>query len=189
MTNCSDPTCTEPGSLRCGGCKSIAYCSSTCQKTHWPTHKKSCAATQKHNCYLICAAPSTDSSSSSLSDHIEPLHLRKYGNELAEINEIKSRCGWSSVSEVGKFYDHLGTDGWYYYVYGQRKGKAEGKRYNAAVSRACGSTRSKEIYGDVAVIRSGPSDDENVPENFTSAALAKALAFYEGKDPEQVFRE
>jgi len=108
---------------------------------------------------------------------------------MAEIQEVKSRCGWSSVSEVGKFYDHVGTDSWYYYVYGQRKGKTEGKSFNAALSMACGTTRGKEIYGDVAVIRSGPSDDEPVPERFTSVALAKALDYYKDKDCEQVFVE
>jgi len=187
MANCSSPTCSHDGTLHCAGCKSTAYCSHTCQKTHWPTHKQTCTATQKHNCYLVRAASSTDFSP--LVDQISPLHLQHYGNEMAEIQEIKSRCGWSSVSEVGKFYDHLGTDSWYYYVYGQRKGKAERKSFNAALSMACSTTRDKEIYGDVAVIRSGPSNDEPVPERFTSGALAKALDFYKDKDCEQVFVE
>ena len=32
----------------CSGCKKVAYCNSTCQKTHWKTHKKVCSyAVQK----------------------------------------------------------------------------------------------------------------------------------------------
>mmetsp|Transcript_7624 Transcript_7624/g.13751 ORF Transcript_7624/g.13751 Transcript_7624/m.13751 type:complete len:148 (-) Transcript_7624:68-511(-) len=26
----------------CGGCKSVQYCSSSCQHTHWKAHKKTC---------------------------------------------------------------------------------------------------------------------------------------------------
>ena len=29
----------------CAGCKLVSYCSRTCQKNHWPTHKPSCRKT------------------------------------------------------------------------------------------------------------------------------------------------
>ncbi|KAI4256532.1 MAG: hypothetical protein L6R42_006165 [Xanthoria sp. 1 TBL-2021] len=117
---------------------------------------------------------------------IEPLHLQHYGDEFAEMKELKSRLGWSSVGEVGKFYDHKGTDTWYHYVYGQPNGKKEGKSKNEAVSRAC--HQGNDIYGDVAVIRSGPgcgpSGEQQV---FTASWLAKSLDFYKTNNARDVF--
>ncbi|KAI4087299.1 MAG: hypothetical protein L6R37_008334, partial [Teloschistes peruensis] len=124
-----------------------------CQRIHWPTHQKNCAASAKHNCYLVRADTTINTTSSTLRPKsIEPLNLQQHGNEFAEKKELKTRLKWSSVYEAGKFYDHQGADSWYYYVYGQSKGKSEGKQKNEAVSKACGCG----VYGDAAVIRSGP---------------------------------
>ncbi|KAL4229110.1 Ankyrin repeat and MYND domain-containing protein 2 [Mactra antiquata] len=35
--------CSEPDAKRCVKCKMAFYCNQTCQKLHWPTHKKFCA--------------------------------------------------------------------------------------------------------------------------------------------------
>ena len=43
--NCSCPGCTQCGVLLCSRCKTVRYCSSECQKSHWKTHKKLCCAT------------------------------------------------------------------------------------------------------------------------------------------------
>lgn len=83
---------------------------------------------------------------------------------------------------MGKFYDHLGTDSWYYYVYGQIQRKPEGKSRNSIVSKSCGG----EIYGDVAVIRSGPAEQGSVPEEFNYFMLLKALRYYETKSSYEV---
>lgn len=46
MASLSDPklctTCDNQGRLVCGGCKSIHYCSTACQKVDWPVHKIIC---------------------------------------------------------------------------------------------------------------------------------------------------
>lgn len=80
----------------------------------------------KYNCYLVRTTPNSSAANSSsetpITSLIEPFHLQHYGNEFAEIKELKSRLGWSSVVEVGKFYDHKGTDTWYHYVYGRPNG-------------------------------------------------------------------
>jgi hypothetical protein len=34
--------CTQQSTQKCSGCKSIRYCSQTCQKKDWPTHKLVC---------------------------------------------------------------------------------------------------------------------------------------------------
>jgi len=35
-------TATEPKLKKCGGCSTVRYCSSECQKQHWKVHKKDC---------------------------------------------------------------------------------------------------------------------------------------------------
>ena len=116
----------------------------------------------KHNCYLVCATP-TSNSTTPVASLIEPFQLQNYGNEYAEIQELKSRLGWSSAAEVAKFYDHKGTDTWYHYVYGQPNGKKEGKSKNDAVSRA------------------------GYQGNDISSWLAKSLDFYKTDDARDVF--
>ncbi|KAL8860993.1 MAG: hypothetical protein Q9178_002506 [Gyalolechia marmorata] len=187
-STCCNTSCSQNGTLRCGGCRSTSYCSITCQKTHWPTHKRTCAASAKHNCYVVRIeldlAASAYYSTATIVDHIEPLHLQQYDKESAEREEIKSRLKWSSIFDAGKFYDHAGADGWYYYVYGQWDGKARGMRKNEAISKACGS----DVYGDAVVVRSGP-EGRQIPENFTSTALGKTLTFYESNSTRKVFAE
>lgn len=39
---CGNPTCENPGKLTCSACSSISYCSATCQKSHWSSHKVQC---------------------------------------------------------------------------------------------------------------------------------------------------
>lgn len=39
-THC--PTCVEPGTLLCAGCRDVKYCSVECQQTDWPAHKLLC---------------------------------------------------------------------------------------------------------------------------------------------------
>ncbi|KAL9002351.1 MAG: hypothetical protein Q9188_004705 [Gyalolechia gomerana] len=119
-----------------------------------------------------------------IANYVEPFHLQGYGTESAEINEFKQRLGWTSAYEMGKFYDHLGTDSWYYFVYGQTKGKDQGKPQNTVAARLCPTTP----YGDVAIIRSGPANTYT-PETFTKATLVKTLAYYKTQSSSQVFSE
>ncbi|KAI4168609.1 MAG: hypothetical protein LQ343_006273 [Gyalolechia ehrenbergii] len=144
-----------------------------CQTSHWPLHKKTCTSSKKYNCFLLRAHPPNTNATSpfdNIADCVEPFHLQGYGTESAEINEFKQRLGWTSAYEMGKFYDHLGTDSWYYFVYGQTKAKNEGKPRNTVAARLCSTTP----YGDVAIIRSGPANTYT-PETFTKATLVKTL--------------
>ncbi|XP_054620093.1 ankyrin repeat and MYND domain-containing protein 2-like isoform X1 [Dunckerocampus dactyliophorus] len=51
-------TCGERGAdKRCSLCKAVTYCSLTCQKLHWFTHKKMCRAIQEQNADLERDAP------------------------------------------------------------------------------------------------------------------------------------
>lgn len=37
------PTCAEPATLTCAGCRDIKYCSVECRETDWPAHKLLCS--------------------------------------------------------------------------------------------------------------------------------------------------
>jgi hypothetical protein len=39
---CSNPGCKKEGLSKCAACLQVVYCCQTCQKTHWPNHKKAC---------------------------------------------------------------------------------------------------------------------------------------------------
>jgi hypothetical protein len=112
--------------------------------------------------------------------------LNDYGTEIREKAEIKRKLSWTAVDEVGKFYDQKGSDTWYYYVYGSRQSSgANTSAKNEAASLCCGRT----VYGDVAVIRSGPADSNNYPEKFTKAELIKDLEFYQTENTRVVFQQ
>ena len=187
-TTCSLPSCSQPATLRCGACKISHYCSKECQKSHWKTHKAICFALPKYNCFLIHATPSTtDPVLESVSGQIEPLHLEKYGSEFAEIQELKARLGWKGAVEVGKFYDHKGTDSWYYYVYGEsglsKKDQAT-KPKNELANLLCYAP----VFGDIAVIRSGPGGDD-IPETFTKEELTEAVEFHKTNKRADIFQQ
>ncbi|MCJ1235698.1 hypothetical protein MMC14_003669 [Varicellaria rhodocarpa] len=119
---CSSNSCSNTGTSRCNGCQDVLYCSKECQKAHWKTHKQTCSSSQKYNCIVIRANPNSTTpilkNITSISKQLEPFHLQSYGNEGAEIRELKQRLGWKTAEEIGKFYTHIGDDYWYYYVYG-----------------------------------------------------------------------
>ena len=46
--------CGSTGALRCGSCKAVRYCDRSCQRAHWPTHKRECGAA-----VATAAAPAT----------------------------------------------------------------------------------------------------------------------------------
>lgn len=182
---CDATSCDHEAKNRCAGCKDVSYCSKACQTSDWPSHKKTCAACQKYNCFLLRADAQTSRPSlDSIADQLETFHLQEYGTEIAEIRELKRRLGWTSASEAGKFYDHTGSVSWYYFVYGQEGARQERRAKNEVAGLACGGTR----HGDVAIIRSGPAGSET-PEVFTKSALAKTLEFYKTHSSSTVFAE
>ena len=137
---------------------------------------------QQYNCFLIRAKPhSRTPPLQDIASQVEPFNLNSFGNELGEMRELKTRLGWKNAQEVGKFYDHNGTDSWYYYVYGE-EGSSQPK--NEAASLVC----YKKMKGDIAVIRSGPAGTDT-PEYFTQRELSEAVEFYKTHDRSKVFHE
>jgi hypothetical protein len=195
-TTCSASPCTNAGTRACTGCTAPAarYCSKECQKRDWKRHKVGCASAQTSNCYLIRDISSSSSSSPSnstddwfdIAPYVESFSLQDYGTEKAEKAELKRRLGWTDIAEVGKFYDHKGSDTWYYYVYGPHPSslRANTSPLNEVASLCCYET----VCGDVAVVRSGPADS-TVAEEFTKAELVRTLEFYRTRDPNCVFGE
>lgn len=179
---CSVDSCDKRGELVCTGFKGAWYCSKVCQKLQWKTHKGFCPAAQTHKCYLIRAPP--NGVIGNVSTLIEPFDLRRYGDERGECKELEERLGWTKPMESGKFYDHVGSDEWYYWVYADYDAKASGKPLNALWKRLC----YQQCYGDLVVLRSGPAG-AIYPEQFTRSALAKTVEFYETENRNHVFSE
>lgn len=49
MASASSATCTscsKPAANKCGGCKTLSYCSKDCQSKDWPNHKATCKDVQ-----------------------------------------------------------------------------------------------------------------------------------------------
>ena len=42
---CASQECSNPGNLRCSGCRTVGYCSAECQKKDWKQHKVNCKKT------------------------------------------------------------------------------------------------------------------------------------------------
>jgi len=118
-------------------------------------------------------------------DCMEPFHLQSYGNWGAEMRELRERLGWAKADEAGKFYSHQGDDTWYYYVYSPPTPAGSSPQKNAVASQCIGKT----IYGDVAVVRSGPGDSDNYPVCFSKTDLIKTNEFYKTRAPRQIFAE
>lgn len=191
---CSNPTCPEPGTRTCGGCKRTKYCSRNCQRSHWSAHKAACkAASQstapKSNCYILRAAPQTDNVPvlDNIAGQIEPFSLSDLGNEVAEKRQLGQHLGWNGSIEVGKFYDHKGSDRWYYYVYGDARAfnATSGLPHNEAAGFVC---HKKKVYGDIGIVRSGPLGS-SFPEEFSKLELVKAVEYYKMNDKDKVFSE
>jgi hypothetical protein len=43
LVRCASGSCFKDGTLQCAKCKVTFYCSKTCQKNHWISHKKHCS--------------------------------------------------------------------------------------------------------------------------------------------------
>ena len=107
--------------------------------------------------------------------------------------------GWKigGVGEVGKFYDHAGHDNWYYFCYGvartklrlaslkaKSKEQPKGPLYNGIVSLATGA----DVFGDVAVVRSGPVGLGGYDEEFKKEELVQTVDWCaRGRDGERIF--
>lgn len=114
---CSAPSCTKPGARACTGCTTpppARYCSQECQKRDWKTHTSVCGG-RKYNGFMITNTPFEQTTSPpTISDYLTPFYFQRYGHEGEERRELEQRLGWREVAEVGKFYDHEGSDTWYY---------------------------------------------------------------------------
>lgn len=183
---CSNPSCSEPGTLRCGGCKTARYCSLNCQRSQWTAHKAACKAkAPKSNCYVLHAAPVLDLDN--IAAHIVPFHLSDLGDEVQEKRQLERQLGWKGSMEVGKFYDHRGEDGWYYYAYGDARAfnQNSGLPVNEAAGLVC---HCRPVHGDIAIVRSGPVGAE-FAEEFSKSELARAVGFYRTNDKDRVFSQ
>jgi hypothetical protein len=200
---------------RCSSCNIAYYCDRDCQRADWPRHKPLCAQWKTtppsaddiagksslnvsptepnrskfdtDNGYIIRAQSSSDKPVlDNIAAQIEAWHFDPIGNEAEEKRQIMRREGWTDVIEVGKFYDHAGTDKWYYFVYGPSNAynKNSGKPKNESASLVC----YEPVYGDVIVVTSGPLDS-GWPEEIRKSDLVTTMEWHKKNDRATVFHE
>lgn len=124
-------------------------------------------------------------------------NLANYGSEPAEKQELSRRLGtaWTSIQQVGKFYDQAGSDTWYYFVYGPEQTRAKSSRLpkNEIASNCIAQPLSVfqlgPVYGDVAIIRSSQSQENGYPETFSKLAVVKDIKFNVENGPVGTFNE
>ena len=184
---CSKEGCGKPGLSKCSGCRNIRYCSRECQKSDWRNHKQSCASIISANCFIIRALPQSAPQSplDNIAAQLEPFPLSDVGNEVAEKRQLASRLQYTRgrTVEVGKFYDHQGTHQWYYYVYGAGDAFTNTQLPRNEVG---GLICYRPVYGDIAVVRSGPSDAQYNAE-IKLPHLKAAIEFHKTHDRSEVF--
>lgn len=141
----------------------------------------------KENSFIIRAKPKDPSKSvhENIKDQLEPLHLTHIGSENAEKHQLQRDLNWPEAIEVGKFYDHEGTDDWYYFVYGSTKAYNKGSaQKNELASLVC----YQAVYGDVVVVRSGPIES-TYSEMIDKTKLEKTIEFHKTHNRSEIFAE
>jgi len=143
------------------------------------------------NCIIIRAKETNEEclkNIQSILPHFEPIILKKYGNEYTEKEELISKYNMpQDLCEIGKFYDHEGSHLWYYYVYGQLTRSKEVKELkNLKENVIASQLLNRDIYGDIAIVRSGPTTS-NIDPWLSMDKLAQTVIFYETHDPKMVF--
>jgi hypothetical protein len=145
------------------------------------------AKQEKANCIIIRAQGTNEeclTNVQSILPYLTPVILKKYGDEYKEKEELISKYGMpNDLCEIGKFYDHEGSKLWYYYVYGVLTEKS-GLHENVIASRLL----DKDIYGDIAIVRSGPTTS-NIDPWLSMDKLAQTIMFYETNDSKMIFDE
>ena len=111
------------------------------------------------------------------------------------------RAVWSMAEEIN-FYGHEGDDSWYYFAYGPSQEKLrtqsleektedlpKGPLWNGIDSRLTDNTRN--IWGDVAVVRSGPSHPENIfSAAFNGRDLEATIKWYsDGRNVGKIYHQ
>ena len=158
---------------------------------------------QSANCFVV-RATGLKPGPAEVAGQLAPLDLKSYGSgEAKEQKEIRQRLGWTEhwgPPEAVYCYGHEGDDTWYYYVYGQaqdrlRKESLEarsddlpkGSKWNGLASLLTDGVR--DIYGDVALVRSGPAS-LSFEESFRGSDLEKTVRWsMKGRNVRKVYLE
>ncbi|MCJ1360304.1 MAG: hypothetical protein MMC33_010309 [Icmadophila ericetorum] len=192
---CCSRICDQPGTMVCKGCWTTIYCSPPCQRQHWKIHKRNCFFTQEFNGFIIRAKAKSGpmlllpQEKDKIADQVEPMYL----DQTFGISEaLKGRLGWKRPYVIGKFFDHRGSDDWFYTCYAESTSTLFSNPYVSTPPTASipGNTIASLICdilapGDVAVVRVAPFN-ERVRLEFTKNELCKTLEWYVGKKAKDV---
>lgn len=90
--------CQKPGTSQCGACGTVKYCSVTCQKSAWPTHKQSCTGRK-----------STKASNKPNHSATDPFPQRQVKPPVISLHDLNSKD--LSKSQSGSALNALASNG------------------------------------------------------------------------------
>lgn len=101
MTN-SCKVCGKEDAKKCGKCHRVFYCSVTCQKKDWKSHKETCTSSLQ----AATPNPHNNSDSDELPKAIfsEPFTLEKFIPHVNHIKHVTKKCAdmWVGLRMIGK---------------------------------------------------------------------------------------
>lgn len=92
--------CGKGDAKKCGKCHRVFYCSVTCQKKDWKSHKKVCSPRLQ----VAPIGPARDSNDLPKAIFSEPFTLDKFIPHVNNIKQVTKRCAdmWVDLRKAGK---------------------------------------------------------------------------------------
>ena len=183
---CSNPGCDQPGTSKCGACKTTPYCGPICQTAHWVHHREECEGhlLKLGNAHLAKAA-------SFYSDNNFAQALRYSDLALSKFNAMKKHpleaiadalgCKCDVLKFLGRYPESLQCAKDMYNMWAMARGPAHPSTIDAAFYLIDGLLHNKEYEDGYhfahtlwEIIHTNNHVDNDIPSDKRQEYVAKA---------------